>query len=162
MTRRQEDGRTSRGGPQEVPAPAAETPAGPAPEPLIQDRGKTVIGAGIVATVAAIAVRETEGVRRILPASATRSFLDRLVSPSKPEEVQGSDVSVSMQGNEVTIGVRIVVEYGRSLPAVADAVRKSVIRNVESLTGKAVKAVDVEIADLAFRADAGEPAEEAS
>jgi uncharacterized alkaline shock family protein YloU len=62
-----------------------------------------------------------------------------------------------MHSAEVTVGVRIVVEYGRSLPEVSDAVRKAVIRDVESLTGMGVKAVDVEISDLAFEPSADAP-----
>jgi hypothetical protein len=49
------------------------------PEPLLQERGKTVISEGIVAAIAALAVRKTDGVRRVVPISPARSLLDRLL-----------------------------------------------------------------------------------
>lgn len=162
MAEGRENSRNTQPGAPEAPGASvdqtAPTPS-PArtPEPLLQERGKTVISEGIVAAIAALAVRKTDGVRRVVPISPARSLLDRLLGTKGSAEHQGSDVSVTMHSAEVTVGVRIVVEYGRSLPEVSDAVRKAVIRDVESLTGMGVKAVDVEISDLAFEPSADAP-----
>lgn len=157
MTRRREDGSTAPHGANGTP----DAPTMPVhPDSTVRNRGRTVIGEAIMATIAAIAVRRTQGVQRLVPVTAAGTLLDRLSRPPKPSENRTGDVSVTLQGNEVSVGVRIVVEYGRSLQEVAGAVREAVIGDIETQTGFTVKAVDVEIADLALPPDTERPVEE--
>jgi uncharacterized alkaline shock family protein YloU len=156
MTEQTQDGQIANRGVEDVsPADAQHATTAPTQPvrraaPPAEGHGRTIIGEGIVAMIASAAARRAEGVHELLPASPARSLMHRLVSAQDAAGERGRDVSVAMHGSEATIGVRLVVTYGRSLPQVADAVRNAVIQDVEGLTGISVKAVNVEIADLSF------------
>ena len=65
-------------------------------------------------------------------------------------ELLGSDnlsrgVKVVSQGNEVSIELYIIVEYGISIATVAKNVMETVKYNVENLTGVTVKKVNITV-----------------
>jgi len=49
--------------------------------------------------------------------------------------------------------VKVVVEYGESIPRVAKEIRDNVVRRVEGMTGLSVTEVNVEINDMHFPGD---------
>lgn len=116
---------------------------------LETDRGITTISDDVVAKLAGRAVREVEGV-----VSMGKSFR-RLMSRVRPgEEALAQGVNVEVGKKECAIDVVVVVQYGVSIPALAQAVRENVITRIESGTGLIVKEVNIEVDDLQFESDA--------
>lgn len=64
-----------------------------------------------------------------------------------PERVR-KGIEVGRDGDEVTIDLHVVVEYGLNLAEVASTVRNRVAYEVARLTGLPVRAVEVHIDDV--------------
>ena len=63
-------------------------------------------------------------------------------------------VAVEVGQREAAVDLRLIAEYGASIPSVADAVRRNVTQRVEGMTGLHVKEVNISVVDLYFP---GEP-----
>jgi len=59
-------------------------------------------------------------------------------------------VSVEAGEKEAAIDLTIVIEYGESIPRVAEAVRDQVIKRVQGITGLTVIEVNITVNDLYF------------
>jgi uncharacterized alkaline shock family protein YloU len=114
---------------------------------FIAGRGETIIADTIVAKIVSLAVREIRGVH-ILPGPRSRGWLSAIAG------TRGQDadepVRVKIGNREVAVHVRIAVDHGRSIPDLADAIRRSVVDRVQSATGLTVKEVHIDVADLYF------------
>lgn len=64
-----------------------------------------------------------------------------------PERVR-KGIDVGRDGDEVTIDLHVIVEYGLNLAEVASSVSNRVAYEVERLTGLAVRAVEVHVDDV--------------
>ncbi|MBV2362653.1 Asp23/Gls24 family envelope stress response protein [Streptomonospora nanhaiensis] len=123
------------------PAPPHRRPAAPeGPDAAAAERGRTVIGADVVAAIAAHAAAQVAGVRRT--AGGTPPGAGRAVSGVRAQ------ARVSGNGGTATLRLRIAVGYPRSVREVTREVRAHTARTVQDLTGMAVRRVDIEIADL--------------
>ncbi len=109
---------------------------------LQTDHGFTTIADAVVAKMAGIAAREVEGV-----SSLGKSFR-RLVGRVRAGESLTQGVNVEVGKKEAAIDLVIVMEYGYSIPIVAQALRENVISKVEDGTGLIVKEVNIEVDDL--------------
>ncbi|MET9494830.1 Asp23/Gls24 family envelope stress response protein [Streptomyces sp. NPDC006552] len=109
-------------------------------------RGTTTIADGVVATIAGIAVRETDGVRAVGKgaAKALGAVKNRMPGSTDP----GHSVKVERDEQTVSIGVDIEVEYGELIHELADQVRSRVIDAVETMTGLDVSAIDINVFDV--------------
>lgn len=121
-------------------------------------RGRTRIADGVVAKVAGLAAREVPGVHdlgggaaRAVGAVAQRVGLG-------DQRAQG--VSVEVGEKEAAVDLTIVVEYGESIPQVAEQVRQQVIKRIEGITGLSVVEVNIDVNDLYFPGDDEEAGEE--
>ncbi len=123
--------------------PAAD--AGGPPASLQTDRGKTVIAENVVARVADLAAREIRGVHSL--AGGVGSRLRRL-APGMGDSNRAAAVEVGEK--EAIVALDLVVDYGVSIPQLAEAVRSNVIERVEYTTGLIVKEVNIEVTDLYF------------
>ena len=124
---------------------------------LITEKGRTSIADAVVAKIAGLAAREVAGVRRLVSrgvGSTMAGFAQRVVGTESP--TQG--VSVQVGEREAAVDLSLIVEYGVSIPQVADAVRNNIINRVQSMTGLTVREVNVDVTDLFFP---GEEAEQA-
>lgn len=54
---------------------------------------------------------------------------------------------------EAAVDLTVLVEYGESIPKIAQHVRDNVIRRIEGITGLSVTEVNVEVNDLHFPGD---------
>ena len=63
---------------------------------------------------------------------------------------QSRGVSVEVGEVEAAIDVTLTVEYGKSIPQIAQAVRQNVINRVENLVGLNVTEVNVAVNDVFF------------
>jgi uncharacterized alkaline shock family protein YloU len=104
-----------------------------------------------VTKVAGLAAREVRGVHD-LGGTAARAV------GSMTEKVGLGDafnqgVSVESGETEAAVELSLVIDYGESIPRVADAVRSQVIKRVEGITGLTVIEVNIIVNDLYFPGD---------
>jgi uncharacterized alkaline shock family protein YloU len=116
-----------------------------ATEALQTEGGTTTIGDGVVEKVADMAAREVRGVHDL--AGGMGGALRRL-TPGLSD--RGSGTSVEVGKKETIIDLDLIVDYGVSIPQLAQAVRENVIDRVNFITGLDVKEVNLEINDLFF------------
>ncbi|MDO9395239.1 MAG: Asp23/Gls24 family envelope stress response protein [Herbiconiux sp.] len=115
--------------------------------------GKTVINDAVVSKVAGIAAREARGVYA-LGGGAARAFGALRDAISSTDLSQG--ISVEVGETQVAVDVTIVAEYPAPLQDVADGVRESVIRAIESIVGMEVTEVNVTVNDVHLPTDDAE------
>lgn len=129
--------------PETSPADAPQRTGG---STLTSSTGKTTIAEGVVARVADLAAREVRGVHSLTGGMGTRL---RRLTPGVGESNRAAAVEVGER--ETIVALELVVDYGVSIPQLADAVRSNVIERVEYTTGLTVKEVNIEITDLYFQ-----------
>lgn len=113
--------------------------------------GATTIADAVVTKVAGIAAREVPGVHD-LGGGATRALgsVTQRVGLGD-ERTQG--VSVEVGEREAAVDLSLVVDYGESIPQVAEAIRSNIIKRVEGITGLTVTEVNISVNDLYFPGD---------
>jgi uncharacterized alkaline shock family protein YloU len=115
--------------------------------PLKTEHGNTSISDSVVSQVAGIAAQEVEGVQMGGGTSrAVGGFIDSMTGGSG--NTRG--VSVEVGEEEAAIDLAMVVEYGRSIPQISEAVRRNVINRVENLVGMRVTGVNIMVNDVLF------------
>jgi uncharacterized alkaline shock family protein YloU len=70
------------------------------------------------------------------------------------ERNQGVSVEVGEQ--EAAVDLTIVVDYGESIPKIAQQIRDNVINRIEGITGLSVTEVNVQVTDVHFPGDDAE------
>jgi uncharacterized alkaline shock family protein YloU len=130
---------------------------GPKSQELDTQNGQTSIADAVVTKVAGLAAREVPGVHDLGggTARAVGSVTQRVGLGD--QRTQG--VSVEVGQREAAVDLTLVIEYGESIPQVAEAVREQVIKRVEGITGLSVTEVNISVNDLYFPGDE-EPDEE--
>jgi uncharacterized alkaline shock family protein YloU len=114
--------------------------------PLQTERGSTTISDSVVSKIAGIASQEVDGIRMGSGASqAVGGFLGSITGGS---QTQGVTVEVGQE--EAAIDLTLTAEYGKSIPQLAEAVRRNVINRVESLVGLRVTEVNVTVSNVFF------------
>jgi uncharacterized alkaline shock family protein YloU len=68
-------------------------------------------------------------------------------------DANSQGVSVEVGEKEAAADLTLVIEYGESIPKVAQLVRERVIARVEGITGLKVTEVNIEVNDLHFPGD---------
>jgi uncharacterized alkaline shock family protein YloU len=144
----------------EIENPTRPAPSAPPREEAVQrddgaqlhsELGHTTIGEGVVTRVAGLAAREVPGVHD-LGGGAARAIgnVTQRVGLGDPR-TQG--VSVESGEREAAVDLTLVIDYGESIPRVADAVRNQIIKRVEFITGLSVTEVNITVNDLYFPGD---------
>ena len=128
---------------------------------LITETGKTIISDSVVAKIASIATREIEGVHS-LSARGMSETLMGLAKKVAGTDNRGQGVNVEVGTKEAAVDLNIVVNYGVSIPQIADAVRENIIETVKLMTGLIVKEVNIGITDLYFPEDDEQETEKTS
>lgn len=119
---------------------------------LVTGFGKTVISDSVVAKIASIATREVEGIHS-LSARGMSGTLVGLAKKVTGSDTRGQGVEVEVGTREAAVDLSVVVEYGVSIPQVAEAVRQNVIETIKIMTGLIVKEVNIDVTDLYFPDD---------
>ena len=128
-------------------------------EKLSSDRGSTSIADAVVTKIASIAAREVGGVHDLGGGTArTIGGVTRSVGLGPDERMRG--VAVEVGEREAAVDLTVVVEYGESIPEIANALRENITRRIEGMTGLTVTEVNIAVNDLHFPGDeaAAEPA----
>jgi uncharacterized alkaline shock family protein YloU len=122
--------------------------------PLQSERGATTIQDAVVVSIAAMAIRELDGLDPShggtrLPGDTSPTigeFVDRL----SPGAGRTRGISVEVGEEQTALDLTVNVMYGRPIHEVAHALRQNVIRRVESLTGLEVTEVNIRVNDVTF------------
>src|ERR671916_2794198 len=92
--------------------------------PLHTERGSTTIQDSVVSKIAGIAAQEVDGIRMGSGASQTASsLLGSITGGSSGSQTQG--VSVEVGQEEAAVDLTLTAEYGKSIPQLAEAVRRN-------------------------------------
>jgi len=128
------------------PTGTAVTRSGGGAGGLQTEKGQTTIADPVVTKIAGIAAREVGGVYQLGGgvARALGAMTQRL--PGGDSGAQG--VSVEVGEKEAAVDLTVVVEYGESIPKVAQQIRENVVRRIEGITGLSVTEVNVAVNDL--------------
>src|SRR5215204_3615151 len=118
--------------------------------PLKTERGTTTIQDGVVSKVAGIAAQEVEGVR--MGSGGASQAVGNIMSavPGVGSGSESRGVSVEVGEVETAVDLNLIVEYGRTIHQIAEAVRTNVIRRVENLIGLRVTEVNIAVNDIFF------------
>ena len=103
----------------------------------------------VLATIAGLAVTEVEGVANTVSGSGT--FVDMFARKAQSNSKNLTrGIKVDVDGNDVTVNVTIIVEYGSPVPEVASGIQENVKKAIETMTGMNVKSVDVHVQGVSF------------
>jgi uncharacterized alkaline shock family protein YloU len=125
--------------------------------PLESERGTTSIDDTVVTKVAGIAAREVRGVHDL--GGGTARALGGVTQAVGLADERTQGVSVEVGEREAAIDLTAVIEYGESIPQVAEQIRDNIVKRVEGITGLSVTEVNVTVNDLHFPGDDAPPAE---
>ena len=117
--------------------------------PLQTERGNTSIADSVVSKIAGLAAQEVDGIRMGSGASQTASsLLGSITGGGGGSQTQG--VSVEVGQEEAALDLTLTAEYGKSIPQLAEAVRRNVSNRVESLVGLRVTEVNITVQNIFF------------
>ncbi len=126
---------------------------------LVSPEGRTSIADSVVAKIAGIAAREVSGVHEMGAgaARAVGTIREKLpMGSGGPNPTQG--VRVEVGERQAAVDLDLVVEYGVSIPDLAQSVRRNVIDRLERMTGLEVREVNIAVDDI-YLGDEEEPGE---
>ena len=128
----------------------------PGNEPESSEGGSTTIADAVVTKIASIAAREVGGVHDLGGGTARAiGGMTRSVGVGTDERMRG--VGVEVGEREAAVDLTVVVEYGESIPRIANALRENITRRIEGMTGLTVTEVNITVNDLYFPGDEAEP-----
>ncbi len=107
------------------------------------DNGSVMISQEVIASIAAIAIREVEGVYG-LTAGSTLDIGNIL---GKKNFRKGIDVKFSEEG--MTISCNLVIKMGSSVMTVAKAVQEAIAEEVTNMSGTRPACVNVNVSGIA-------------
>ena len=117
--------------------------------PLQTERGSTSISDSVVSKIAGIASQEVDGIRMGSGGSqAVSGLIGSITGGSSGSQTQG--VSVEVGQEEAALDLTLTAEYGKSIPQLAEAVRRNVANRVESLVGLRVTEVNITVSNIFF------------
>jgi uncharacterized alkaline shock family protein YloU len=119
-----------------------------------QQTGKTTIADSVVAKIANIAAREVPGVHAL--GGATERAVSGAISKITGAGGRSTGIDVQVGQEEAAVDVAMIVDYGQSIPDVADNVRQNIMNQVNAFTGLRVKEVNISVNDLYFPGEGGQ------
>ena len=122
---------------------------------LTADRGATTIADEVVEKIAGIAARGVPGVHD-LGGDVARVFagLKERVGLGDADDDTDRGVSVRLDGEQATVEITLVIEYGQVVRTVTEAVRAEVIAAVERMLSLQVTEVNIRVDDVHVKAEA--------
>lgn len=108
--------------------------------------GKIRIAPEVVGIIAGLAAAEVDGVTG-MSTGVVGDLVERFGRRKNPSR----GVQVEVGEKEAAVDVSVMVEYGRSIRAVAEDIQQSVKRAIESMTGLTVVEVNVHVVDVTFQ-----------
>ena len=121
--------------------------------PLYSEHGTTRIEDPVVAKIAGMAAQEVDGVKMGTGTSRTLGGIVDTVTRGGGER---RGVNVEVGQIEAAVDLTLAVQYGKSIPKVAEGVRSNVIRRIESLVGLKVTEVNILVDDIYFEGESAQ------
>jgi len=110
-------------------------------------RKRVSIAEPVIASIAGLAATAVEGVSGLRGSVA--EHLKAILSDEGGRHRHGRGVLTRLEGDgAVRLTLHVAVEYGHPIHEVARAVQERVRREVETMTGLRVRAIDVYVSDL--------------
>jgi len=109
----------------------------------------------VVAKIAGLAIREVDGVHALAPQDAGQAIA-KVARDLGVAEYRKLGVRVEVGKIEAAVDARIITDYGRSIPEIAEGIRKNVKGRITAMTGLQLKELNIEVVDLYF-GDGDEP-----
>ena len=135
---------------QQAQSPRGDTTAmRPRATELVTEQGKTTIADVVVSKIAGIAAREVPGVHELVT-QGVGGAVSGLAQRVTGADSRSQGVNVEVGEREAAIDLRLTVDYGVSIPQVAEAVRRNIMARLEAMTGLNVKEVNIDVTDLYF------------
>jgi len=116
------------------------------------DLGVIRIADEVVSTVAGLAAVEVEGVANMSGGWGT-DLVERLGRKNL-----GKGIKVESSGDQTSIDIFIIIEFGYAIPKVAENVQREVKQAVETMTGLTVTAVNVHVVSVTTKKSEAEEA----
>ena len=116
---------------------------------LPEENGRINISEEVIAAIAVGAVREVEGVSGMM--TNLGNSVSDLVNNRKNAQKGVRGVKIDMTGAALVLDLYLTVRYGHPIPEVAGKLQGSVSGAIESMTGFAVKAVNVHVGGVSFQ-----------
>ena len=102
-----------------------------------EELGCIHISEDVLASIAGGAAAEVEGISGMMSLAAKKS--------------SAKGVRVSLEDDSAVIDLYVMVRYGYAIPEVAERIQTAASTAIESMTGFAVKAVNVHVGGVAFQ-----------
>jgi uncharacterized alkaline shock family protein YloU len=117
------------------------------------DHGRTTVSDGVVQKIVGMAAREVAGVHQLGTgaARAVTALRERVPGSGGISRTQG--VSVEVGEKQTAVDLDVVVDYGVSIPDLAQGIRRNVINSVERMTGLEVTEVNISVDDIRLPED---------
>ncbi|MFF9685817.1 Asp23/Gls24 family envelope stress response protein [Streptomyces sp. NPDC014623] len=109
-------------------------------------RGTTTIADGVVATIAGIAIRETDGVHSV--GRGASKAMGAVAGRRSGSSGAGRAVKVEVGEKQTAVDVDVKVEYGVPIHELADRIRANVTDAVETMTGLEVVEINIHVFDV--------------
>ncbi|CFX49446.1 Alkaline shock protein Asp23 [Syntrophomonas zehnderi OL-4] len=114
------------------------------------DYGVIRIADEVVSTVAGLAAIEVEGVVSLSGGWGT-DLVEKLGKKNF-----GKGIKVEIDNNETAIDIFLIIQFGYTIPQVAETVQREVKVAVETMTGLEVTTVNVHIVSVSMKKNSGE------
>lgn len=108
----------------------------------VQDNGSVMISEDVIITIATQAISDVEGVVSINSKPAAE-----LAEMIRKNWGRGMKVTIA-EDNAITVDVQVLIGYGQSVVAIAEAVQSAVIAAVQSMTGVQAVTVNVNVSGI--------------
>ena len=118
------------------------------PGGLQTSKGSTTIADTVVTKVVGLATREVAGVHDL--GGGTARAVGALTQRVGLGDANTQGVSVEVGETEAAADLTVVVDYGESIPKVAQQIRERVTQRVEGITGLKITEVNIAVNDLYF------------
>ena len=109
---------------------------------LTEENGRIHIAEDVIAAIAVGAVREVEGISGMMTGMGG-SVTDLVNKKSAQKGTKG--VRIDLTGDQVSMELYVMVQYGSAIPTVAENAQKAVAAAVEAMTGCTVSAVNIHV-----------------
>ena len=116
--------------------------------------GSVRIADEVVEVIASMAASEVEGVAKM-----SGGFVDDIANMLGRGKSTTKGIKVEVGEKEATVDLFLAVEYGVSIPEVAQNVQKAVKEAIEGMTGLSVLEINVHIQGISFKNTAAETKE---
>lgn len=121
------------------------------------DTGKIVFADEVIATIAALAVNDVEGVAS-MSGNVVSGISERF---GKKNVTKG--VKVTVNADDVTVDASVNVKYGYAIQDVCRKLQEAMKNGIETMTGLTVSAVNVSVVSVVFeKSEAEETVKEIS